>query len=96
MMFKTLKQRLKYPHARSALKYILQNPSLFFAILQNPSKYYLSKTLEKVSSSNIVSCLHNFLPERFLNHLKETGFSDRQGVQLILYLIVRKYGSSPI
>ena len=62
-----------------------------FSILKNPSKYHFSKTLEMVSNSNVVSSLHNFLPETFLNHLKEKGVSDSQGVRLILYLIVRKY-----
>lgn len=91
MKFKILKERLKYPHKRTALKYFLRNPSLLFAIFQNPSKFYFSKTLENVLASNFISCLHNFLPERFLEHLKEKGFADHDGVCLILYTIVRAY-----
>ena len=90
MNLQILRRVLKYPHKTSASKYLLQNPSLVFAISQNPSKFYLSKTLENVLDSNIVSCLHTFLPERFLNHLQERGFSGNE-VRLILYLIVRKY-----
>jgi hypothetical protein len=91
MKFKILKERLKYPHKRTALKYFLRNPLLSFVISQNPSKFYFSKTLENVLDSNIISCLHNFLPERFLDHLKEKGFADHDGVRLILYSIVRAY-----
>jgi hypothetical protein len=71
MNFKLLKERLKYPHKRTALKYFLRNPSLSFVISQNPSKFYFSKTLENVLDLNFISCLHNFLPEKFLDHLKE-------------------------
>lgn len=76
---------------RTALKYFLRSPSLFFTICQNPSKFYFSKTLENILDSNFISCLHNFLPERFLNHLKEEGFVDHDGVRFILYSIVRAY-----
>ena len=91
MNFKLLKERLKYPHKRTGLKYFLRNPSLSFVISQNPSKFYFSKTLENVLDSNFISCLHNFLPERFLDHLKEKGFEYQDGVHLILYAIVRAY-----
>ena len=91
MNFQIFRQILKYPRKRIGLKYLLQNPSLTFAISQNPSKFYFSKTLEGILDSNIVSCLHNSLPERLLNHLKKRGFGDHDGIRLLLYLIVRKY-----
>ena len=54
MKSKILKERLKYPHKRTALKYFLRNPSLSFVISQNPSKFYFSKTLENVLDSNFM------------------------------------------
>ena len=91
MNFKVLKEGLKYPHKRTALKYLLRNPSLSVVISQNPSTFYFSKTLENILDSNFISCLHNFLSERFLDHLKEKGFADHDGVRLVLYAIVRAY-----
>jgi predicted O-methyltransferase YrrM len=35
--------------------------------------------------------LYNFLPERFLKHLKENRFKDQKGVYLLLYSIIRRY-----
>jgi predicted O-methyltransferase YrrM len=91
MTLKISKSRLCYPHKRSALKYLVQSPSLAFGMFQDPSRFYFSKTLERVLELNIVSCLYEFLPEKFLNHLKEKKFSDGVGVRLILYSIIRKY-----
>jgi hypothetical protein len=93
MNFTVLKERLsKYSCKWSVLKYFLRSPSLVFAIPSNPLNLYFSKTLEKIFDSNIVSCLYNFLPERFFDHLKKRGFGDLQrGQLLILYLIVKKY-----
>lgn len=103
MNFQLLKQKLKYLCETSTLRYFLQSPSLIFAISQNLSKFYFLKTVESVLDSNFVSCLYNFGPsERFLDHLKErrlshNGFwrkctgAPKKGINLLLYLIVRKY-----
>ena len=91
MVLKGLRRIVKHPYInkRTALKYFLRSPSLFFTIYQNPSKFYFSLTLENILSSNFISCFHNFLPERFLEHLAKEGFADHDGVRLILYAIVR-------
>lgn len=91
MVLKGLRRIVMHPYTdkRTALKYFLRNPSLFFTICQNPSKFYLSRTLENILGSNFISCLHNFLPERFLEFLKEKDFADHDGILLILYSIVR-------
>jgi hypothetical protein len=91
MNFEILKWRLKYPHKIAALKYFLRNPSLLFTLSGKPSKYYFSRTLENILDSDLTACLHNFLPGRFLDHLKEKEFADSDGVQLMLYAIVRAY-----
>lgn len=91
MNCKKLMEILKYIHKNNALKYFFRNPSLFFTIYQDTSKFYFSKTLENIFGQNIIWCLHNYLPERFLCHLKEKGFVDHDGVRLLLYTIIRKY-----
>lgn len=91
MNLKILKAKLKYPHKRTALRYFLRSPSLSFVILQNPSNFYFSKTLENVLDLNLISCIHNLLPSRFLSHCNEKGFADYEGISLILYSIVRRY-----
>ena len=91
MNFGMIKRRLRYQHKASALAYVLRNPSLLFSISQNPSKFYFSKTLEGILKGNIVSCLHNFLPDKFVKHLKERSYVPREGIPLILYLVVRAY-----
>jgi hypothetical protein len=84
---------LKYPRKKSAIKYLLKSPLMAWSLLSypNPSKYYLSKTLEKICDSNIVSCLNNFLPARLLNHIHQSGQSRIDDYRLLLYLFVRKY-----
>ena len=69
MNFRILRQILKYPHKKCMLKYLLRNPSLVLDIPQKTQKFHFLKTLEDVLDADIVSCLHNFLPERFLIHL---------------------------
>lgn len=91
MNLKALKQGLKYPHKGSALRYFMQSPLLALAIHQDPSPFYFSKTIESMLGANIVSCLHSFLPERFLGHLREKALRDYDGVRLIIYLLVRNY-----
>lgn len=91
MNFKMFRERLKYPHKTSGFVYLLQDPALIFSFRDIPSKFYFSKTLEGVLKTDIVSCLHNFLPEKFLRHLGERGYTDQDGIRLILYLIIRAY-----
>lgn len=84
---------LKYPRRKSAIKYLMRKPSMVHAMLSypDPSKYYFSKTLEEICYTNIVSCLNNFLPDKFMNHVKEKGMKCIDDYRLILYLFVRKY-----
>jgi predicted O-methyltransferase YrrM len=84
---------LKYPRRKSAIKYLMRKPSMVHAMLSypDPSKYYFSKTLEEICYTNIVSCLNNFLPDKFMNHVKEKGIKYINDYCLILYLLVRKY-----
>lgn len=90
---KRFNEILKYPHKRSSLNYFLLNPSLLFVISQKTSKFYFLETLENILDLNFISCLHSFLPGRFLDYLKEKEFDadHGQGVPLILYSIVRAY-----
>ena len=93
MNFNILGERIsKYRRKRSLFRYFLRSPWLVFAIPKNPLNLYFSKTLEKIFDSDVVSCLYNFLPERFLDSLKERGSTNtHKGQSLILYLIVKKY-----
>lgn len=91
MDFSELKRKLAYPHKRTAFEYFLRNPSLLFVFSKSPSKFYFSRTLENISDSNLTSCLYNFLPERFLKHLREKGFTEDSGIYLILYSLIRAY-----
>lgn len=91
MNFKTFKSRLNYPYKKSSIKYLLRNPSLVLGLFDSLKKVYFPKKVESILGSPIISCLHEFLPEKFYCHLKESKLSDRDGVQIMLYLIIRKY-----
>lgn len=91
MNFEMPKKRLRYQHKSSALAYVWRHPSLLFSVSQNPSKFYFSRTLEGILKGDIVSCLHNFLPDEFVKHLKEKSYVPGEGIPLILYLMVRAY-----
>jgi len=91
MNFKIPKLRVNYPHKINALKYLLRNPSLALGLFRDSSKLYFSRTIENVLGLNIIYCLHNLLPEKFANHLKENQIGDHNGLRLMLYSIVRKY-----
>lgn len=91
MGFKALKKKLEYPHKSTAFEYFLRSPSLLFVLSPKPSKFYFSKTLENILGLNLILCLHNFLPERFLEHLKEKRFTDTDGILLILYSIIKVF-----
>lgn len=87
----SFKQMLTFPHKVAAIKYGIRNPSLFFTVFRNPSKFYFSKTLENSLNSNLISCLNNLLPEQFLEHWKRKGSADHDGILLLLYALVRAY-----
>ena len=87
-----LKHRLAYRHKTSALKYVLRHPLLIFSVLsRKPSKTYFARTLEDVLGPNIIPCLLNALPERFLDWSRQHGLGDPHGERMLLYLIVRRY-----
>ncbi len=91
MGLKAVMSRLAYPHKKSALRYFLQDPFLMFALPREPTKMHLGRSLERAFGENIVNALHNFLPQRFLNHIQQHQLWDRQGYRLLFYLLVRKY-----
>lgn len=91
MNLNTIIEKLRYPNKGSALRYLIENPSLLFTLGQDTSKLYFSNTMENILESNIVNCLYHFLPEEFSDHLASKKFIDDHGIEFLLYLLVRKY-----
>ena len=92
MNLKLLKDRLAYPHKNSALKYLLRNPSLALSVLTDkPSKFCLSRTLERVLGCGTDSCLLDSLCQTALDWARQNGIKDSNGERMLLYLVVRQY-----
>ena len=91
MNFSELKNKLAYPHKRTAFEYFLRCPSLLFVFFKDPARFYFSKALENMLDSKMTSCVHNLLPEKFSKHLSENGYADNSGIEFILYSIIRTY-----
>lgn len=91
-MFK-IKNILQYPWKKSALLYLLKNPSLAYALLSYPapSKYYLSRSFESICDSDIVASLRTFFPDKFLDAMKEKDSFLIDDYRLLLYMFIRKY-----
>lgn len=94
MSLQTLLKRLSYRHKRTALQYFLDDPRLIFGIPTKPTKTHVGNFIERATNENIVAALHNFLPRKFLDHVKEAGGFDRQGYRLMIYMLIKKYQPS--
>lgn len=91
MSLQSLLKRLSYRHKRTALQYFLDDPRLIFGIPAKPTKTHVGNFIERATDENIVAALHNFLPRKFLDHVKEVGGLDRQGYRLMIYMLIKKY-----
>jgi predicted O-methyltransferase YrrM len=84
-------KRLRYPHKRSAVHYLLDDPRLVFGIPRTPTKLHAASFVERALGDNIIGALHAFLPQDFQDHLARVGGVDRQGDRLMLYMLVRRF-----
>jgi hypothetical protein len=92
MTLKSMVRRLRYPHKLSALPYFLRDPRLLLGISADLTGSHLCSVLERATKTGTVDALHTLLPPWFQDHIRRAGLRDRQGVCLLLYLLVRTFG----
>ncbi len=90
-ILKTILRRLSYPHKLSAIPYFLRDPRLIFGIPGEPRGLHICSVARRLTGGSTIDGLHNLLPRWFQDHITRTGRWDKQGVCLILYLLVRKF-----
>ena len=90
MEIRRIIERLSYKHSRSAMRYVLREPSLFHAMSPIPTGAYFAGAVEAFQKLRITSCLHYLFSDRFLAHLEQNGFEDQEGIGILLFLLVRQ------
>jgi hypothetical protein len=89
-VLQVLRDRLAYPHKKSALKYLIRNPSLALSVLSaSPSKVCILRTLQKTLKADISLAKLDDLSRRVQGWACQNGLKDPTGERTLLYLIVR-------
>jgi hypothetical protein len=91
MGISALIKRFSYPHKKTAWKYFLDDPRLFFGMSSNSSKLHIGSVLERMFKTDMVSTLHSFLPQDLQDLIESENYRDREGYRLLLHLLVRKW-----